>query len=188
MTITDQLIRLGVAAVAGGALGLNRRVRGKSAGLRTHSLVSLGSAVIVLAADLYVTEGVGADRGDMTRALQGVVSGIGFIGAGAILKGSGDRSNAVRGLTTAASIWLAATVGAAAGAGFAALALLSVALAFVVLIGGQYIEQGARKLFETSSGDHERRLADRRAARAPGATPAVNAEDATVPRGGTRGS
>lgn len=183
MTITDQLIRLSVAAIAGGALGLNRRVRGKSAGLRTHALVSLGSAVIVLAADLYVTSAGAADRGDMTRALQGVVSGIGFIGAGAILKGGGDRSSAVRGLTTAASIWLAATVGAAAGAGFAALALISVALAFVVLIGGQYIEVGARRLFESSAGKHERRLADRRAEQAAGSSAATNAEDAIVPRG-----
>ena len=165
MTITEQIIRLSVAAATGGALGLNRRVRGKSAGLRTHALVSLGAAVVVLAADLYVLGAPGADRGDMTRALQGVVSGIGFIGAGAILKGSGDRSPGVRGLTTAASIWLAAAVGAASGAGFEVLALVSVALAFIVLIGGQYVEQAAKRMFEPPREDTssaERRLTDRR--------------------------
>jgi putative Mg2+ transporter-C (MgtC) family protein len=160
MSLLEQVLRLTTAAVAGGALGLNRRVRGKSAGLRTHALVSLGAAVVVLSADLYVTS-AGGDRGAVTRALQGVVSGIGFIGAGAILKGGG--SQAVRGLTTAASIWLAASVGAASGAGNEGLALIAVVLAFVVLVGGQHVERATRRFFEPPKGI-ERRAAERRAA------------------------
>ena len=160
MTVYEQIIRLIIACVAGGALGLNRRVRGKSAGLRTHALVSLGSAVVVLVADLYLRDRNG-DPGGLTRTLQGVVSGIGFIGGGAILKGGGDRAAGVRGLTTAASIWLAAAVGAASGAGYGILALAAVAIAFVVLVGGTHIEVTARRLFEHPR-DAERRVMDRR--------------------------
>jgi putative Mg2+ transporter-C (MgtC) family protein len=160
MTVYEQIIRLIIACVAGGALGLNRRVRGKSAGLRTHALVSLGSAVVVLVADLYLRDTRG-DPGGLTRTLQGVVSGIGFIGGGAILKGGGDRAAGVRGLTTAASIWLAAAVGAASGAGYGILALVAVAIAFVVLVGGTHIEVTARRLFEHPK-DAERRVMDRR--------------------------
>jgi putative Mg2+ transporter-C (MgtC) family protein len=161
MTLYEQTIRLAIACAAGGALGLNRRVRGKSAGLRTHALVSLGSAVVVLVADLYLRDSHG-DPGGLTRTLQGVVSGIGFIGGGAILKGGGDRSAGVRGLTTAASIWLAAAVGAAAGAGYGILAAVAVALAFIVLVGGTHIEVTARRVFEYRKNDSERRVMDRR--------------------------
>src|SRR4051812_38044565 len=108
MTIEEQLIRLGSAVLAGGALGLNRKVGGKAAGMRTHAIVSLGAAVAVLAGVLILEGMPGTDGGAITRAMQGVISGIGFIGAGAILKGSGRGE--VRGLTTAASIWLAAAV------------------------------------------------------------------------------
>jgi putative Mg2+ transporter-C (MgtC) family protein len=160
MNLHEQIIRLAIACMAGGALGLNRRVRGKSAGLRTHALVSLGAAVVVLVADLYLRDMHG-DPGGLTRTLQGVVSGIGFIGGGAILKGGGDRAAGVRGLTTAASIWLAAAVGAAAGAGYGILALVAVALAFVVLVGGTHIEVTARRLFEHPK-DADRRVMDRR--------------------------
>lgn len=164
MTLLEQTLRLGAACVAGGMLGLNRRVRGKSAGLRTHALVSLGSAVIVLAADLHLRATHG-DPGALTRTLQGVVSGIGFIGAGAILKGGSERSLGVRGLTTAASIWLAAAVGAASGAGYGGMALIAVVLAFIVLIGGTHVEIAARRIFERPEGSGERRVAERRASR-----------------------
>ena len=123
MTIGEQLIRLGSAVLAGGALGLNRRIGGKAAGMRTHAIVSLGAAVAVLAGVLLLEDMPGADRGAITRTIQGVVARIRFIGAGAILKGS--ERGPVRGLTTAASIWLAAAVGVASGAGFARTALLA---------------------------------------------------------------
>jgi putative Mg2+ transporter-C (MgtC) family protein len=161
MTIEEQLIRLGSAVLAGGALGLNRKVGGKSAGMRTHGLVSLGAALAVLAGVMALESVPGADRGAITRTMQGVISGIGFIGAGAILKGT--ERGLVRGLTTAASIWLAAAVGIASGAGFCATALLATALGLLVLIGGRPIERASRRVFQVDHADEERRNgADRR--------------------------
>ena len=103
----EVLLRLGVAVVSGAIIGLDREVRDKPAGLRTMSLVSLGSAVFVLAA----LGGEGTDN--PLPAIQGIVTGIGFLGAGTIIRGQTDE--AVRGLTTAASIWLAAALGIACG-------------------------------------------------------------------------
>jgi putative Mg2+ transporter-C (MgtC) family protein len=163
MTLDEQLIRLGSAVLAGGALGLNRKVDGKAAGMRTHAIVSLGAAVAVLAGILIVEGMPGADGGAITRTMQGVISGIGFIGAGAILKGMGR--NGVRGLTTAASIWLSAAVGIASGAGFSATALLATALGLLVLIGGRPVERASRRLFRVDrhDADEERRAGtDRR--------------------------
>jgi putative Mg2+ transporter-C (MgtC) family protein len=161
MTIQEQLIRLGSAVLAGGALGLNRKVGGKAAGMRTHALVSLGAAVSVLAGVLLLDDMPGSDRGAITRTIQGVIAGIGFIGAGAILKGS--ERGPVRGLTTAASIWLAAAVGIASGAGYSRTALLATALGLLVLIGGRPVERASRRLFTTPP-DREERCdgADRR--------------------------
>jgi putative Mg2+ transporter-C (MgtC) family protein len=166
MTFDEQLIRLGTAVVAGAALGLNRKVRGKSAGMRTHALVSLGSAVAVLAAELLVAGPPASDRGAITRTMQGVISGIGFLGAGAILKG-GERGM-VRGLTTAASIWLAAAVGIASGVGFWRTALLATALGLLVLVLGRPIEQAAHRALNGGRGEQERRVVrDRRDVKRP---------------------
>jgi putative Mg2+ transporter-C (MgtC) family protein len=120
------LVRLLVAALLGGALGLQRMRAGKSAGVRTHMLVSLGAALFVL-----VPQQAGAAPADITRVLQGVVAGIGFLGAGTILKG--DDRGEVRGLTTAAGVWLTAAIGVAAGMGRVGSAVLSTALAPIIL-------------------------------------------------------
>jgi putative Mg2+ transporter-C (MgtC) family protein len=124
------VIRLLVAALLGGALGYERERAGKSAGARTHMLVALGAALFVL-----IPQQAGATPGDITRVLQGVVAGIGFLGAGTILK---DDRGEVRGLTTAAGVWLTAAIGVAAGmgrVGSAVLrsAVLSTALALLIL-------------------------------------------------------
>lgn len=120
------LVRLGGAAIAGCIIGLQREHSGKSAGLRTHMLVALGAAVFVLAAlDVAVS------ANDVTRIVQGIASGIGFIGAGAILKLS--TRERVKGLTTAASVWITAAIGAAAGLGRVWLALLVAGLSWLVL-------------------------------------------------------
>jgi putative Mg2+ transporter-C (MgtC) family protein len=120
------VVRLCVAVVLGGVLGWERESVGAPAGLRTHMLVSLGSALFVL---IPLQAGMRLD--DLSRVLQGVTAGIGFLGAGAILK-QRDR-NDVRGLTTAASIWLTAALGVAAGMGREATALLSTLFALVIL-------------------------------------------------------
>jgi len=120
------VVRLLVAVLLGGVLGWERESVGASAGLRTHMLVSLGSALFVL-----IPLQAGMRFEDLSRVLQGVTAGIGFLGAGAILKQT--ARNDVRGLTTAASIWLTAALGVAAGMGREATALLSTVFALVIL-------------------------------------------------------
>lgn len=118
--------RLVLAALLGGVLGYERQQVGKAAGLRTHMLVSLGAALMILAPS---QAGIALDH--MSRVVQGIVTGIGFLGAGAILKRS--EQGEIHGLTTAASIWTTAAVGVAAGMGRHGLAVLGVALAWVIL-------------------------------------------------------
>ncbi len=118
-------VRLLTAAALGGLLGFERERRGRSAGLRTHILVSMGSALFVLAP---LQSGI--DPGDVTRVMQGIVSGIGFLGAGAIIKlEHGER---IEGLTTAAGIWMTAAIGMAAGMGNEIAALMTTLLGLVV--------------------------------------------------------
>jgi putative Mg2+ transporter-C (MgtC) family protein len=118
--------RLGVAAVLGGFLGAERELAHKAAGLRTHMMVALGAALLVV----FPLE-AGMAIGDLSRVIQGVATGIGFIGAGTILKRV--QSDEVLGLTTAASIWLTAAVGLAAGAGYLWIPLTSTAMAWLIL-------------------------------------------------------
>ena len=124
--VTRVTLRLLIAAILGGALGYEREKKGKAAGMRTHMLVALGAAMFVLIPQLAkVTDA------EMTRVIQGLVAGVGFLGAGAILR-VGDRGE-VKGLTTAAGIWLTAAIGMAAGMGREATALLCSVLALTVL-------------------------------------------------------
>lgn len=118
--------RLLVAAVLSGILGFERERSGKAAGLRTHVLVGLAAAFFVL-----VSQQAGMPIGDMSRVIQGIAVGIGFIGAGAILKSS--NRGQIRGLTTAAGLWLTTAVGIAAGMGREASAVLGTVLALVTL-------------------------------------------------------
>ncbi|MGE3820767.1 MAG: MgtC/SapB family protein [Isosphaeraceae bacterium] len=120
------LVRLLMAALLGGALGFERKRAGKSAGVRTHMLVSLSAALFVL-----IPRQAGASAGEITRVIQGVVTGIGFLGAGTILKDDGQAE--VRGLTTAAGVWLTAAIGISAGMGRVGSAILSTVLALVIL-------------------------------------------------------
>jgi putative Mg2+ transporter-C (MgtC) family protein len=124
--VTRITLRLLLAALLGGMLGYERERHGKAAGVRTHMLVSLGAALFVL-----VPEQAGVAPVDITRVIQGVVAGIGFLGAGSIIKNR-DEEN-VSGLTTAAGIWLTAAVGVACGLGRESTAVLSALLAFAIL-------------------------------------------------------
>jgi len=119
-------VRLLVAALLGGFLGWEREHAGKAAGVRTHMLVAMGAAMFVLLAQ---QAGMGPE--DNSRVMQGIIAGIGFLGAGTILKG--DAESQVKGLTTAAGIWLTAAVGVAAGMGREATAVLSTLLALAIL-------------------------------------------------------
>jgi putative Mg2+ transporter-C (MgtC) family protein len=120
------LIRVLAAALLGALVGFQRERSGKAAGLRTHMLVCLGTATIVLAG---VQAGMAMDA--LSRVIQGVVTGIGFIGAGTILKRSDEAH--IEGLTTAASVWLTAAIGVSVGLGSLAVGVLGALLAWVVL-------------------------------------------------------
>ena len=124
--ITRIILRLLVAAILGGLLGYERERSGKNAGVRTHMLVAIGAALFIL-----VPQQAGASTEDLTRVLQGLIAGVGFLGAGAIIQGTKDVET--RGLTTAAGLWVTAAIGASAGMGREATAVLSTLLALFVL-------------------------------------------------------
>lgn len=126
--VTQILVRLLMAALLGAVLGFEREHKGKAAGVRTHMLVSLGAALFVLAPSMS-----GAEEDALSRVIQGIVAGIGFLGAGTILKGNGQDASHVKGLTTAAGLWMTAAIGTAAGMGREATALISTILALLVL-------------------------------------------------------
>lgn len=125
--ITRILVRLLIAAALGGALGYQREQRGKAAGVRTHVLVAMGAALFVL-----VPEQAGMLLADVSRVIQGVVAGVGFLCAGVILKNQSDE--VVRGLTTAAGVWMTAAIGVSCGLGREATAVFSTLLALGALV------------------------------------------------------
>jgi len=118
--------RLMIAAALGAIVGLDRERMGKPAGLRTHMLVCMGAALFVLAP---IQSGLAVS--DMSRVIQGVATGVGFLGGGAILKLSAERE--ILGLTTAATIWITAALGVTVGLGHTGLAVIGVALAWLTL-------------------------------------------------------
>lgn len=142
MDHVEIVIRLAAATLLGGVLGLDRELKSKPAGLRTHSLVALGSALATLVTIQFVGD---IDRGAITRTIQGIIAGVGFLGGGAILRAK-DRDE-VTGLTTAASIWLVAALGIACGGGFWVSSLVSVVLALLVLVVGRPIESFVHRKF-----------------------------------------
>jgi len=137
--IADIALRLLMATLIGSGIGLDRELRGKAAGMRTHALVSLGAALIVVVT-IRLTP-VGFEHIDaISRAIQGIIAGVGFLGGGAILKSSG-QAEIVQGLTTAASIWLVACLGIACGAGQWVASLIGLILALLILIVGRVVER-----------------------------------------------
>jgi putative Mg2+ transporter-C (MgtC) family protein len=138
------LWRLLLSALCGAAVGFNREMWNKPAGLRTHALVSLGATLITLVSLLLALPGT-SDLAAPGRVLQGLLAGIGFIGGGVILHR--ERSGEVEGLTTAASILVVAAIGAAVGAGLWRTALAAVTLALVILsVGG--LDRAVQKMGE----------------------------------------
>ena len=123
----DVFFRLGAAVLSGAVIGFDREIRNKPAGLRTLMLVSLGSAV-------FTVTGIGGGAVDdsTSRVIQGIVTGIGFLGAGTIIRGKTEES--VRGLTTAASVWVSAAIGVACGLAYWPLVLLASLFGLLVLV------------------------------------------------------
>jgi putative Mg2+ transporter-C (MgtC) family protein len=137
--------RLGLGTLLGSAIGLNRKLHRKPVGIRTHSLIALGSATFV-----YVSYGnAGVPIGSpVPQTVKGIVTGIGFVGAGVILHRSGSKSR-ITGLTTASALWFTAALGVACGAGLFVPATVATVIALIVLIiGGPlegYVERHVRK-------------------------------------------
>jgi len=123
---TKVVLRLLIASVLGGLIGYERELRGKSAGLRTHMLVALGAALFIL-----VPQQAGASAQDVSRILQGLIAGVGFLGAGAIMIGQQKENET--GLTTAATVWITAAIGITVGIGFETTAVLSTFITLVIL-------------------------------------------------------
>jgi putative Mg2+ transporter-C (MgtC) family protein len=145
MDTLDIALRLFAATAAGAMFGLNRDMHDKQTGVRTLGLVGLGAALAVMAAARIGGEG------DVSRAIQGIVTGIGFLGAGVIVRpASGSR---IHGLTTAACTWLTACVGAACAVAEWRAVVIGLALAFIVLIFGGPFEKWVRQRWQSPSDD-----------------------------------
>ena len=129
----EVLLRVVLAAVFGGVLGLERELREREAGLRTHLLVSVGSALFTIVSAYgfrgFLNSGESVVRADPTRIAAQIVTGIGFLGAGAIIR----QGLSIRGLTTAATLWVVAAIGLAVGAGYYSAAAITTAVALVAL-------------------------------------------------------
>ncbi len=167
----DAALRLGSAVAIGGLVGLDRGLRQKPAGFRTHALVALGASLMtIVGLELAPT-----DPSASTRVLQGVIAGVGFLGGGVILRDSQDQR--VKGLTTAASIWIVAGLGMACGAGHWRTGLLASGFTVVVLAAGHRIEQVLAAPLQARHGTAE-------PARVPSAEP--QEPPRVVPAGGRR--
>jgi putative Mg2+ transporter-C (MgtC) family protein len=153
--------RLAAALLAGGAIGLDRELGGRPAGLRTHMLVAVGSALVVL------TMGSVGSSSDVSRVIQGVLTGIGFLCAGEILHRMRDGHEHVKGLTSAASLWVTAAIGMAAGLGLWRLVASGALLTLVVLIVIRRFEPWRRPSAEGGSAKHPPGSARPRDPRAP---------------------
>ncbi|MCL7940931.1 MgtC/SapB family protein [Halomonas sp. ATCH28] len=131
------VIRLLFAALLGGLLGLEREQRGKAAGVRTHMLVCMGAALF-----MFIPQQAGISDSEMSRVIQGVIAGIGFLCAGTIITGKDDQG--ATGLTTAAGIWFTAAIGIAVGLGREQTAVLCTVLAWLVLYVVPYFTRSMR--------------------------------------------
>ncbi len=144
----ETALRLGAALVVGALFGLNRELHGKPAGLRTHALVTLGAATAT-ALVLRMADGhLATDANALSRVVQGILTGVGFLGAGVILR---DPAGHVTGLTTAATIWMCAVLGIVCGLGLWVLLGVTVALTTVTLLLGRPLERLAERLFHRHS-------------------------------------
>ena len=147
----EAAVRLGAALILGGVIGLNRELHGKPAGLRTHALVSLGAAVATIVVLQPMNRDLPTDPNAIGRVVQGILTGIGFLGAGVILR---DPSGHATGLTTAATIWICAVLGIVCGLGSWSIAAITLTLTACALFLGRPIERFAERLFKRRESSH----------------------------------
>ena len=144
--LSDLALRLVAATMCGGAIGFDRELRHKPAGLRTHALVSLGASLVTV---LVLRTTPGYEHVDaLSRVIQGVLAGVGFLGAGSILRNTVSTQEQVHGLTTAATIWIVAALGIACGVGQWSVALIAVSVALFVLVAGGPFEGLLHRIFK----------------------------------------
>jgi putative Mg2+ transporter-C (MgtC) family protein len=143
LSTREVLLRLGAATLFGAIVGFDRELHAKPAGLRTQALVALGAATVTLVASDLAQAGPAYSPDAVSRAIQGVITGIGFLGAGAIVRD--QSSQQVHGLTTAAAVWVSSALGLACGAGLWRLALIPLGLALAVLWLLHPIEERIRR-------------------------------------------
>ena len=162
----EALLRIVIAAALGGAVGLERELRDREAGFRTHMLVAVGSALFTLVSAYgfhdFLVHGGSLVRTDPTRIAAQIVTGIGFLGAGAIIR----QGLSVRGLTTAATLWVVAAIGMASGAGYYWAAVLTTAIALFLLWPARYLAHRFTSRFRTET---NRLIAQLPAGTSPGA-------------------
>ncbi len=145
----DPALSLLAAMIAGGLIGLNRDMHGKPTGVRLHAMVALGAAALVLVGR------ADSDPASSSRIIQGIVGGIGFLGAGVIMR-SGTDVRRIQHLTTATSIWVTAALGVACGAGAWRIAALASIAVLLVLVAGYYIDKRLYGVLDTEdSDDHD---------------------------------
>jgi putative Mg2+ transporter-C (MgtC) family protein len=144
--LLEIILRLSAAGAAGSAVGFNRELYNKQAGMRTQALVAIGSALVVICGDNGLTHLDIVGPEGVSRALQGIFSGVGFLGAGVILRNVSKGE--VTGLTTAATIWVSAGLGVACGLGLWTLAVVATVITLLILVVGQWIEDLLLRLFK----------------------------------------
>ena len=139
----DMALRLCVATVAGMTIGLNRDIHNKPIGMRTLGLVALGSAIVILSGSVY--EGLHFGQDAVSRVVQGILTGLGFLGAGAILRGKDGME--VQGLTTASTVWIAAALGVTAGLGAWFITITGTLVTLLLLTYGTRLERKLIRIF-----------------------------------------
>lgn len=147
----DMTLRLFAATVAGMVIGLNRDIHNKPIGMRTLGLVSLGSAIVILSGSVY--EGLHFGQDAVSRVVQGILTGLGFLGAGAILRGKHGQE--VQGLTTASTVWIAAALGVTAGLGAWFITIAGTLVTLFLLTAGKALEQRLIRVFSDENGSSE---------------------------------
>lgn len=156
MDYLEITLRLTAAIFVGSLIGLDRNLHGKPTGIRTLGLVSLGACVLTLAGTNFLTGQGNVDASAVSRVIQGLVTGIGFLGSGVIVRDNG--SDRVRGLTTAASIWITAILGILCGLGSWQIAAIALFLVFVLFVFGKPVERALHRRWLRKPAEEQRSI------------------------------